>query len=231
MSEIYVEPVGLSQSLELYLEGKRLDKEIAQLVAIANNPNATSTERVNAAVALSALTNDSNFTQLYDYLPDKKGYCDSAVTDTMAYLHTCTLPGLTDSADASNAPVTIGKMVDDVIANKQTNYKMTCHFDNEDSISAFSNISKNCLKNIVDHEVVIGYDNGPGGDGHAIMGNGIGKNNTLPDGRVMVMTENQPDICSTGGDSFDVKVTGAASDWNYLKAPTAADASLTSKYC
>ena len=55
MGEIYVEPVGLSQSLELYLEGKRLDKEIAQLVAIANNPNATSTEREPISINFSSI--------------------------------------------------------------------------------------------------------------------------------------------------------------------------------
>lgn len=231
MSELYLEPVGLTQSLQLYLEGKKLDKEIAQLVTIANNPNATSTDRVNAAIALSALHNDSNFTKLFDYLPEKKSYCDSAISDTMSYLSTCIVPGLTDSADATNAPITLKRMFDDAIANKSTKYKMTGHFDTKDSISDFSNISKKQLKDVIDKQVVIGYDTGPGGDGHAIMGNDIGKEINLSDGRIMVMNENQPGVCSTSGDSFDVTVKGTASQWNCIKSTTAADASLKSKYC
>jgi hypothetical protein len=228
MSEIYVEPVGLSQSLELYLEGKRLDKEIAQLVAIANNPNATSTERVNAAVALSALTNDSNFTQLYDYLPEKKAYCVSAVSDTMTLLGNCVLPGLTDSADTTAAPITLKRMVDDAIANKQTNYKMVAHFDSADNICDTYNVSQKKLKDIIKQRVV-GYVVVKGEGKDPVYGSDIGKVITLDDGRNIFMSEtNHSCPAST---SYDLTITGTVSQMNCIKSPTPADASLTSKYC
>ncbi len=220
MTELYIEPVGLTQSLQLYLDAKRLDKEIAQLVAIANNPNASLGDRKNAAVSLLSLTTDSTFTQLFNYCPERKVFCDSAVSDTMSYLSTCIVPGLTDSNDA---PVNIKEIIDDCVANKTTVYKMATHFDQESSIDDFSNISFTKFMDIVDNGVLLGYH-----DGKPVYGNDFGKEITLDDGRTVVMNEHRTCGCNA---CYDVTVTGTASKWDFLKSSTASDASLKSKYC
>jgi hypothetical protein len=220
MGEIYVEPVGLAQSLELYLEGKRLDKEIAQLVAIANNSNASLGDRRNAAIKLASLATDGMYTQLFDYVSEKKAFLDSAVSDTMSYLNTCLVTGLTDS---NGAAVTIKAMVDDVLANKTTEYKASTHFDAESDISDFAGVSFVTFMKIVDNGVLLGYSNGK-----PLYGDDFGKQVSTGDGRTVVMTEHRTCGCNA---SYDLTVTGTASHWNSLRSTTAADASLTSKYC
>ena len=55
MSELNIDPIDSTLSWQIYLDAKKLDEEIEDLLSIANNPSATPEARELANVKLSTL--------------------------------------------------------------------------------------------------------------------------------------------------------------------------------